>query len=40
MNLGKRSTLLSTHFYKIDPNLNIKLETEYANQYNGGGEMP
>ncbi len=36
-NLGKRSSLLSTHFYKIDPNLSIKLETEYANQYNGGG---
>ncbi|OAD91856.1 glycosyl hydrolase family 92 [Aequorivita soesokkakensis] len=37
-NLGKRSALLSTHFYKIDPNLSIKLETEYANQYNGGGD--
>lgn len=37
-NLGKRSTLLKTHFYKIDPNLSIKLETEYANQYNGGGK--
>ncbi len=37
-NLGKRSPLLETHFYKIDPNLSIALETEYANQYNGGGE--
>tara|TARA_R110000823_G_scaffold159218_1_gene290248 strand:+ start:105481 stop:108288 length:2808 start_codon:yes stop_codon:yes gene_type:complete len=37
-NLGKRSTLLKTHFYKIDPNLSITLETEYANQYNGGGK--
>ncbi len=37
-NLGKRSALLTTHFYKIDPNLSIKLESEYANQYNGGGE--
>jgi len=36
-NLGKRSPLLETHFYKIDPNLSIALETEYANQYNGGG---
>jgi hypothetical protein len=36
-NLGKRSSLLTTHFYKIDPNLSITLETEYANQYNGGG---
>ncbi|MGB1308280.1 MAG: discoidin domain-containing protein, partial [Oceanihabitans sp.] len=25
-------------FYKIDPNISIKLETEYANQYNGGGQ--
>ncbi len=32
-----KSAVLSTHFYKIDPNLSIKLETEYANQYNGGG---
>lgn len=32
-----KSQILSTHFYKIDPNLSIKLETEYANQYNGGG---
>ncbi|MDP2687353.1 MAG: GH92 family glycosyl hydrolase [Aequorivita sp.] len=32
-----KSEILSTHFYKIDPNLSIKLETEYANQYNGGG---
>jgi predicted alpha-1,2-mannosidase len=36
-NLGKRSPLLETHFYKIDPKLSITLETEYANQYNGGG---
>jgi len=34
---GKESKTLSTHFYKIDPNLSIRLETEYANQYNGGG---
>jgi predicted alpha-1,2-mannosidase len=35
---GKKSETLSTHFYKIDPNLSITLETEYANQYNGGGK--
>lgn len=34
---NSKSEILSTHFYKIDPNLSIKLETEYANQYNGGG---
>ena len=33
-----KSAVLSTHFYKIDPNLSIKLGTEYANQYNGGGD--
>src|SRR5690554_1974765 len=35
---GKKSPIISTHFFKIDPNLSIKLETEYANQYNGGGK--
>ncbi len=34
---GKKSPIITTHFYKIDPNLSITLETEYANQYNGGG---
>lgn len=34
---GVRSSEISTQFYKIDPNLSIKLETEYANQYNAGG---
>jgi predicted alpha-1,2-mannosidase len=34
---GMRSSELSTRFYKIDPNLSITLETEYANQYNAGG---
>ena len=34
---GVKSATLSTQFYKIDPNLSIKLETEYANQYNAGG---
>ena len=34
---GKKSTVLSTQFYKIDPSVSITLETEYANQYNAGG---
>lgn len=34
---GQRSAQIETIFYKIDPNLSIKLETEYANQYNAGG---
>ncbi|MCT4628976.1 GH92 family glycosyl hydrolase [Winogradskyella sp.] len=34
---GKRSSTIATQFYKIDPNLSIKLETSYANQYNAGG---
>ncbi|WP_425076110.1 GH92 family glycosyl hydrolase [Psychroserpens sp. S379A] len=34
---GKKSATIETKFYKIDPNLSIKLETEYANQYNAGG---
>jgi predicted alpha-1,2-mannosidase len=32
-----KSPLLSTPFYKIDPNLSIKLESEFANQYSAGG---
>jgi predicted alpha-1,2-mannosidase len=34
---GNQSVTITTQFYKIDPNLSIKLETEYANQYNAGG---
>lgn len=34
---GVKSAILTTNFYKINPNLSLKLETEYANQYNGGG---
>lgn len=34
---GVKSAAISTEFYKIDPNLKIMLETEYANQYNAGG---
>jgi len=33
----EKSTTITTNFYKIDPNISIKLETEYANQYNAGG---
>ncbi|WP_040279235.1 GH92 family glycosyl hydrolase [Psychroserpens damuponensis] len=32
-----KSATVETKFYKIDPNLSIKLETQYANQYNAGG---
>ncbi|MCK0178613.1 GH92 family glycosyl hydrolase [Flavobacteriaceae bacterium S0862] len=34
---GVKSATISTQFYKIDPNISITLETEYANQYNAGG---
>jgi len=34
---GTQSATIETQFYKIDPNISIKLETEYANQYNAGG---
>ena len=33
-----RSTIITTDFYKIDPNLKIELKTVYANQYNAGGD--
>jgi len=34
---AKKSAIIKTEFNKIDPNLSITLNTEYANQYNGGG---
>jgi predicted alpha-1,2-mannosidase len=34
---GEKSAAISTDFYEIDPNVSIVLETDYANQYNGGG---
>ncbi|NNK82360.1 MAG: glycoside hydrolase family 92 protein [Flavobacteriaceae bacterium] len=34
---GNKSVTITTDFYKIDPNLSIKLDTQYANQYNAGG---
>ena len=33
-----KSATITTQFYKIDPNISIKLDTEYANQYNAGGK--
>ena len=35
---GLKSTIITTDFYKIDPNLKIDLKTAYANQYNAGGD--
>jgi len=34
---GIKSDTLKTNFYKINSNISIQLETEYANQYNAGG---
>lgn len=33
-----KSAIITTNFYKIDPNIKIELKTEYANQYNAGGD--
>jgi predicted alpha-1,2-mannosidase len=33
-----KSAIISTSFYKIDPDVSLVLKTEYANQYNGGGQ--
>jgi len=33
----EKSPVISTSFYKINTELNIELENEYANRYNGGG---
>jgi len=35
---GNESPKITTEFFKIDPNLKIELGTEYANQYNAGGQ--
>lgn len=32
-----KSAIIKTTFNEIDPNLSIKLDSPYANQYNGGG---
>ncbi len=33
-----KSSVITTDFYKIDPNIKIGLKTKYANQYNAGGD--
>lgn len=35
---GVKSATVRTDFYKIDPNIKIDLKSEYANQYNAGGD--
>ena len=34
---GRKSATIETVFYKIDENLSIKLDAQYANAYNAGG---
>lgn len=34
---GIKSAVVKTEFFKIDPERSLTLESEYANQYNGGG---
>ncbi|GGG37865.1 hypothetical protein GCM10011344_43390 [Dokdonia pacifica] len=34
---GQKSVTIKTEFYKIDENLSIQLDAEYANAYNAGG---
>ena len=34
---GLKSTVLETKFYKIDPNLSIKLNSNFESRYSGGG---
>ncbi len=34
---GIKSSIIATKFFKIDPNRSIRLHTQYANEYNGGG---
>ncbi|TMM28589.1 glycoside hydrolase family 92 protein [Polaribacter aestuariivivens] len=35
---GVKSAIITSDFYKIDPNIKIDLKTKYANQYNAGGD--
>ncbi len=35
---GIKSATITTDFYKINPNIKIDLQSEYANQYNAGGD--
>lgn len=34
----QKSAIITTDFYQIDPNIKIDLKTNYANQYNAGGD--
>ena len=34
---NRKSAIITTSFFKIDPNVKIELKTKYANQYNAGG---
>jgi len=34
-----KSAEITTRFFKIDPNVSLKLATEYSNQYNAGGDQ-
>ncbi|MFT6843283.1 MAG: putative alpha-1,2-mannosidase [Psychroserpens sp.] len=35
---GLKSKTILTDFYKINPNIKINLQSDYANQYNAGGD--
>lgn len=35
---GKKSGILSTQLFKIDPNMTVTLGTEYANEYSASGQ--
>lgn len=35
---GLKSKTITTDFYKINPDIKINLKSEYANQYNAGGD--
>ena len=37
-NENGKSASVTTGFFKIDPNIKIKLDSKYANQYNAGGD--
>ncbi|MEO6348482.1 MAG: GH92 family glycosyl hydrolase, partial [Aquaticitalea sp.] len=35
---NEKSATIATEFYKIDPDVSLVLKTDYANQYNSGGQ--
>jgi hypothetical protein len=35
---GLKSKIITTDFYKINPDIKINLKSDYANQYNAGGD--